>query len=43
MTSPEDLLDLLTGARVGHTATLQLLRGGTPTDVTRDNRRTSVA
>jgi S1-C subfamily serine protease len=31
--SPEDLLDLLTGARVGHTATLQLLRGGAPTDV----------
>jgi S1-C subfamily serine protease len=30
--SPEDLLDLLTGARVGHTATLHLLRGGAPTD-----------
>lgn len=32
--SPEDLLDLLTGSRVGHTATLHLLRGGAPTDVT---------
>jgi S1-C subfamily serine protease len=31
--SPEDLLDLLTGSRVGQTAALQLLRGGTPTDV----------
>jgi S1-C subfamily serine protease len=31
--APEDLLDLLTGSRVGHTATLRLLRGGTPTDV----------
>jgi len=31
--SPEDLLDLLTGARVGHAATLHLLRGGSPTDV----------
>ena len=31
--SPEDLLDLLTGSRVGHVATLQLLRGGSPTDV----------
>ncbi|HEV8395897.1 MAG TPA: trypsin-like peptidase domain-containing protein [Vicinamibacterales bacterium] len=31
--SPEDLLDLLTGSRVGQTATLQLLRGGSPTDV----------
>jgi serine protease Do len=31
--SPEDLLDLLTGSRVGQTAALQLLRGGAPTDV----------
>jgi S1-C subfamily serine protease len=31
--SPEDLLDLLTGSRVGQSATLQLLRGGSPTDV----------
>jgi len=31
--APEDLLDLLTGSRVGQTATLQLLRGGSPTDV----------
>jgi len=31
--APEDLLDLLTGSRVGHTATLHLLRGGAPTDV----------
>jgi S1-C subfamily serine protease len=29
--SPEDLLDLLTGSRVGHPATLQLLRGGVST------------
>jgi S1-C subfamily serine protease len=33
VTAPEDLLDLLTGSRVGHTATLHLLRGGSPTDV----------
>ena len=33
VTAPEDLLDLLTGARVGHAATLHLLRGGSPTDV----------
>jgi len=32
--SPEDLLDLLTGSRVGQTATLRLLRGGTPTEMT---------
>jgi len=32
--SPEDLLDLLVGERVGRQATLGLLRGGTPTDVT---------
>jgi S1-C subfamily serine protease len=32
--SPEDLLDLLVGERVGRQATLRLLRGGTPTDVT---------
>jgi S1-C subfamily serine protease len=31
--APEDLLDLLTGSRVGHRVTLRLLRGGTPTDV----------
>jgi S1-C subfamily serine protease len=31
--APEDLLDLLTGSRVGQTATLHLRRGGTPTDV----------
>jgi len=32
--APEDLLDLLTGSRVGHTATLRLLRGGSPAEVT---------
>ena len=32
--TPEDLLDLLTGSRVGQTATLQLLRGGVPTTAT---------
>jgi S1-C subfamily serine protease len=31
---PDDLLDLLAGDRVGKTATLRILRGGTPTDVT---------
>jgi len=31
--TPEDLLDLLAGDRVGKDATLRLLRGGTPTDV----------
>jgi S1-C subfamily serine protease len=31
--SPEDLLDLLVGERVGRQATLRLLRGGTTTDV----------
>ena len=31
--SPEDLLDLLTGSRVGQTATLKLLRGGSPAEV----------
>ena len=32
--SPEDLLDLLVGDRVGRQATLRLLRGGSPLDVT---------
>ena len=32
--APEDLLDLLTGDRVGRSATLHVLRGGAPTDVT---------
>jgi S1-C subfamily serine protease len=32
--SPEDLLDLLVGERVGRQVTLQLLRGGTPAAVT---------
>jgi S1-C subfamily serine protease len=32
--SPEDLLDLLSGSRVGHTAALRLLRGGAPAQVT---------
>jgi S1-C subfamily serine protease len=31
--SPEDLLDLLVGERVGRQATLRLLRGGKPTEV----------
>jgi serine protease DegQ len=31
--SPEELLDWLTGDRVGKTATLRLLRGGKPTEV----------
>jgi len=31
--SPEELLDWLTGERVGKAATLRLLRGGKPTDV----------
>jgi S1-C subfamily serine protease len=31
--SPEDLLDLLVGDRVGREATLQLLRGGAPRDI----------
>ena len=31
--SPEDLLDWLTGDRVGKAATVRLLRGGTPTEV----------
>ena len=31
--SPEDLLDLLIGERVGRNVTLRLLRGGTPVDV----------
>jgi S1-C subfamily serine protease len=31
--SPEDLLDLLVGDRVGRAATLRVLRGGTTTDV----------
>jgi len=34
VTSPEELLDLLTGARVGHSATLHLVRGGSTTEVT---------
>jgi serine protease DegQ len=33
VTSPEDLLDLLTGDRVGQSAALQLLRGGVLTNV----------
>jgi S1-C subfamily serine protease len=33
VSSPEDLLDLLTGSRVGHDAALELLRGGAPLDV----------
>jgi S1-C subfamily serine protease len=32
--SPEDLLDLLVGDRVGHQVPLRLLRGGQPLDVT---------
>jgi S1-C subfamily serine protease len=32
--SPEDLLDLLTGDRVGRAVALRLLRGGTATDAT---------
>ena len=39
--SPEDLLDLLVGERVGRQATLRLLRGGTPTDVDGGRRRAS--
>ena len=31
--SPEDLLDLLQGDRVGRSVTLRILRGGAPTDV----------
>jgi S1-C subfamily serine protease len=31
--APEDLLDLLTGSRIGQVATLQLLRGGSPAEV----------
>ena len=31
--SPEDLLDLLVGDRVGHDARLRVLRGGTPRDI----------
>jgi S1-C subfamily serine protease len=31
--SPEDLLDLLVGDRVGHDARVRVLRGGTPRDV----------
>jgi serine protease Do len=33
VTSPEDLLDLLTGSRVGQSATLHILRGGSPAEV----------
>jgi len=33
ITSPDDLLDLLTGDRVGKAATLRILRGNTTTDV----------
>jgi S1-C subfamily serine protease len=33
VTSPDDLLDLLTGDRVGKPATLRVLRGGAPKDV----------
>ena len=32
--SPEDLLDLLTGDRVGRAVTLRILRGGSATDAT---------
>jgi S1-C subfamily serine protease len=32
--SPEDLLDLLTGDRVGRSVTLRILRGGSATDAT---------
>ena len=32
--SPEDLMDLLVGDRVGRQATLRVLRGGTPTELT---------
>ena len=31
--SPEDLLDLLVGNRVGHDATVRVLRGGAPRDI----------
>jgi S1-C subfamily serine protease len=31
--APEDLLDLLTGSRIGQTAALQLVRGGMPLDL----------
>jgi S1-C subfamily serine protease len=31
--SPEDLLDLLVGDRVGHDATVRVLRGGAPRDI----------
>jgi S1-C subfamily serine protease len=34
ITAPEELLDLLAGDRVGKTATLHVLRGGTPVDLT---------
>jgi S1-C subfamily serine protease len=34
ISAPEDLLDLLAGDRVGKPATLHLLRGGTPIDLT---------
>jgi len=33
VTSPDDLLDLLTGDRVGKAATLRILRGGAPTEL----------
>ena len=37
--SPEDLLDLLVGDRVGRQAALRLLRGGAAMDVARHDRR----
>jgi len=33
LASPEDLLDLLQGERVGRSVTLRILRGGSPIDV----------
>jgi S1-C subfamily serine protease len=33
LASPEDLLDLLQGDRVGRAVTLRILRGGAPIDV----------
>jgi S1-C subfamily serine protease len=33
LASPEDLIDLLAGERVGRALTLRVLRGGTPVDV----------
>ena len=39
LTSPEDLLDLLVGDRVGRPVTLRVIRGGTPVDVSVTVRR----